>query len=85
MALFFDGVHLMSDESLEELHAFAIGTLCLQESWFQESPPASFPHYDVFGYKKRKLKSHFSDQITITNDRGIIVDVMSRFRVANGF
>lgn len=35
--------HLMSDESLVELHEFA-AKLGLKKSWFQ---PGSAPHYDV--------------------------------------
>ena len=35
--------HLWSDESLEELHAFAL-RLGLRPEWFQ---PKSIPHYDV--------------------------------------
>jgi len=37
--------HLVSDTSLEELHAFAAG-LGLRREWFQEK---SIPHYDLTG------------------------------------
>lgn len=36
--------HLWAD-SLEELHAFAVGELHLSRSWFQKR--ASLPHYDL--------------------------------------
>lgn len=37
--------HLTAD-TLDELHAFA-GKLGLRRAWFQASPPASVPHYDL--------------------------------------
>ncbi|MFA5391733.1 MAG: DUF4031 domain-containing protein [Candidatus Omnitrophota bacterium] len=41
-----DGHHLVSDESVDELHQFAqhIG---LSRGWFQDHP--DHPHYDLFG------------------------------------
>lgn len=79
MALYFDGTHLVSDTSLEELHSFAVGNLCLKKSWFQSSPPASFPHYDVFGYKVRLIKSKFSDIVIITQDKKEFINATFRF------
>lgn len=37
--------HLLADTD-DELHAFA-ARLGLKRSWFQQSPPASHPHYDL--------------------------------------
>jgi hypothetical protein len=39
-----DGVHLVSDTSLEELHAFA-QSMSLKRYWFQVH--RSHPHYDL--------------------------------------
>jgi len=45
MSIYFDGIHLLSDESLNELHAFA-QRVGLKRVWFQAK---RIPHYDVFG------------------------------------
>lgn len=44
MAIITDGVHLISDESLEELHHFA-RAMSLRMEWFQDDPIN--PHYDL--------------------------------------
>ena len=77
--LYFDGTHLISDTSIEELHSFAVGNLCLQKSWFQKSPPASFPHYDVFGYKARMVKGKFSDRVIFTQNKREFINASLRF------
>jgi len=46
MTIFTDGVHLISDESLEELHAFA-GRMGLRRCWFQGGKHQRHPHYDL--------------------------------------
>lgn len=38
--------HLVTDGSLDELHAFAF-RIGLKREWFQEPPAASHPHYDL--------------------------------------
>ena len=43
--IFTDGVHLISDESLDELHAFA-AAIGLKRVWFQTRPPGRH-HYDL--------------------------------------
>ena len=45
MTIITDGVHLTSDESMLELHAFANHRLGLRRSWFQPHP--IHPHYDL--------------------------------------
>lgn len=40
-----DGVHLISDNSVDELHAFAIH-IGLEREWFQNH---RIPHYDLKG------------------------------------
>jgi hypothetical protein len=37
--------HLISDESLEELHAFAVNKLGFRRSWYQDKGELS--HYDL--------------------------------------
>lgn len=41
-----DGCHLVSDESVQELRAFA-RTTGLPPRWFQDH---RYPHYDLFGH-----------------------------------
>lgn len=43
MTILTDGVHLVSDESLDELHAFA-SLIGLWRTWFQDG---RLPHYDM--------------------------------------
>ena len=43
--------HLVSTESLDDLHAFA-AALGLHRQWFQNQP--AFPHYDITVYKRQK-------------------------------
>jgi len=50
--ILFDGIHLASDESLDELHAFA-KSVGLKREWFQDHP--RHPHYDVWGTPARSL------------------------------
>jgi hypothetical protein len=42
-----DGTHLVSTESLDELHRFAKG-IGLKRIWFQGGPKRRYPHYDIF-------------------------------------
>lgn len=42
-----DGTHLVSSESLDELHAFA-QLIDLRRAWFQNH---RIPHYDLFGWR----------------------------------
>ena len=43
--IYTDGVHLISEASIDELHAFA-ANIGLKRAWFQERPPGRF-HYDL--------------------------------------
>jgi hypothetical protein len=42
--------HMIGD-TLDELHAMA-DTIGVARRWFQSSPPASFPHYDIAQSKR---------------------------------
>lgn len=45
-----DGIHLVSDTSLRELHAFA-QNIGVRRRWFQDH---RIPHYDLWGSKRRR-------------------------------
>lgn len=45
MTILTDGVHLISDMSLEELHHFAIDVMGFRMEWFQDKQ--DHPHYDL--------------------------------------
>lgn len=55
--IFIDGVHLISSESLEELHEFAVEKLLFKREWFQIH--SRYPHYDLTTTraKQRALKA----------------------------
>lgn len=42
-----DGIHLVSDTSLQELHEFA-RKIGLKRHWFQRGKSRRHPHYDLF-------------------------------------
>lgn len=48
--IYTDGVHMISDKSTAELHAFAI-RIGLKLAWFQDNP--RHPHYDLLSMRMR--------------------------------
>ncbi len=44
MTILTDGLHLISDESITELHKFA-AKIGMKREWFQDKP--RYPHYDM--------------------------------------
>lgn len=61
MAILTDGVHLVSDSSVEELHAFA-ALIPMKREWFQGPPEHRFPHYDLmsdFTRRRAAMNSQF--------------------------
>lgn len=48
-----DGIHLMSDTSLQELHTFAHDKLGFRMEWFQDHP--IHPHYDLTTRRARNI------------------------------
>ena len=44
--IYTDGVHLICDGDIEELHRFA-AKIGLRRSWFQGADKASYLHYDM--------------------------------------
>jgi hypothetical protein len=51
MAIYTDGTHMVSDDSLDELHEFSFN-LGLKREWFQDHP--EHPHYDLTTARMRK-------------------------------
>lgn len=70
--------HMIAD-SLDELHAMA-GELGLARRWFQASPPASFPHYDIAQSKRAVAIKRGA----VDCDRNDFVGHMRRLRVVFG-
>ena len=70
--------HMIAD-TFEELHAMA-DKLRLKRAWFQASPPASFPHYDI-SLSKRAIAVKLG---AIECDRNEIVAHMARLRPVFG-
>lgn len=52
MTIYFDGIHLVSDSSIQELHEFA-ERVGLKRHWFQNKRRRFRPHYDVKGLNLR--------------------------------
>lgn len=51
--IFTDGIHVISSNSLDELHDFALNKLKFKPEWFQNHP--RHPHYDTIYPSKKKL------------------------------
>lgn len=70
--------HLMSDESIAELLAFA-KTLGLPSSWFQQPYRSALPHFDLApSYRARAIAAG-----AIEVDRRGFVEAMRRYRERN--
>ncbi|MCF8568459.1 DUF4031 domain-containing protein [Alicyclobacillus tolerans] len=50
--IYTDGIHLISSESLEELHDFALNKVGLKRQWLHNSP--RHPHYDLMTEASRE-------------------------------
>lgn len=71
MPLFFDGIHLISDCDLGELHQFA-KRVGLKREWFQDK---RVPHYDVFGGIKDRVEKAIgkcSTRALIKKAKGVV-------------
>ena len=69
--------HMVAD-TMEELHAMA-DLIGLQRRWFQQSPPASMPHYDI-SLSKRALAVEFG---AVDCDRNTFVEHVRRIRCSS--
>lgn len=67
--IYTDGVHLISDEREEVLHAFAlsIGMHC---EWHQDAPEHRHPHYDLT--TKRKLNTALAAGAVLVSSRELV-------------
>lgn len=68
--------HMIAD-NVSELHDFAM-VLGLKRMWFQDSPPASFPHYDVAKGVSERAVLMGAKRV----GRREIIDVIRRIRAA---
>jgi hypothetical protein len=58
--ILFDGSHLVSDQSIDELHRFANSRrIGLKREWFQDH---RYPHYDVLGCKVEAVQKTLSPE-----------------------
>lgn len=50
--IYTDGIHLVTTGELAQLHEFA-KRIGLKRSWFQPTPPHTYPHYDILSTATR--------------------------------
>jgi len=78
MTIFTDGVHLVSDTSIEELHEFA-QRIGLKREWFQDR--SRYPHYDMtVRWRAKRVEDHGAILVS-TKD---IIMALRRWRTAVG-
>lgn len=78
MTIFTDGVHLVSDTSVDELHEFAQG-IGLKREWFQDK--LREPHYDMtVRWRAKRAEDHGA---IVVSTREIIM-ALRRWRTAVG-
>jgi len=75
--LLTDGVHLVSDFCLEELHFFA-QQIGLKREWFQDHP--RHPHYDLTS-KQMKWRVRFMLGVTVSSKELVRRCFRSRWNV----
>lgn len=59
--IFTDGIHLVSNKDIEELHSFA-EKIGLKKEWFQDHK--KYKHYDLFGNKTALAISNGAKLVT---------------------
>ncbi len=72
-----DSCHMLTDGPMEELHAMA-EAIGLKRAWFQKSPPASFPHYDLTPSRRAAAVAAGAVEL----DRRGLVDLLRQLRAA---
>lgn len=55
--------HMTTDGDLEELHLFA-KKIGMKREWFQPSPPASVPHYDLTAKRREAAVAQGAEELT---------------------
>lgn len=78
MTIFTDGVHLVSDKSVEELHEFA-QRIGMKREWFQDKPRE--PHYDMTVLWRARRAEAFGATLVSTKE---IILALRRWRTAEG-
>lgn len=76
MTIYFDGVHLVSDSSIQELHEFA-ERLGLKRHWFQNKRRRLRPHYDVKGVNLRLRAINIG---AVGVDKREVIEALRRLR-----
>lgn len=68
--LYSDGIHLISDISVEDLHKEAL-KLGIKRCWYHRGKSQKFPHYDI---PKMKRTTFFNDhpQVKQVSPRDIV-------------
>lgn len=64
--IFTDGVHLISDQSLDELHTFA-DSMGLRRCWFQGGK-RRHPHYDLTSKPKLEMAIVYGARLVKTKN-----------------
>jgi len=59
-----DGIHLVTDGEMEELHAFASEIGC-KRNWFQNHPQC--PHYVIWGARLKKAFEKGAKRVSAKN------------------
>jgi len=76
MTIFTDGVHLVSDSSVDELHDFA-QRIGLKREWFQDKPRS--PHYDMtVRWRAKRAEDHGATKVSMTE----LIMALRRLRTA---
>lgn len=57
--IFSDGIHIVSDDSLQELHDFC-HRIGIKSCWFHKG--SKHPHYDI----PKKMREHFFEATRLT-------------------
>ena len=58
-----DGTHLVSTDSLQELHEFA-RKIGLKRHWFQRGKSGRHPHFDLWGGMLEKARRAGAERVT---------------------
>ncbi len=70
--ILFDGVHLVSNDSLDELHRFA-RKIGLKRSWFQKNGIKGIPHYDV---TSQRIRNRCYQEATQVHTKGLVSEAV---------
>ncbi len=63
--IYFDGVHMMTDDAISELH-YTARRLRIKREWFQDHH--RHPHYDVWGKPAERVAKDSKVIVTTTRE-----------------